>query len=230
MPTMRAAVQRSGGWLRSRDALLVLLAVTTGATDATAFERLGHTFASVITGNLVLLGVSVSRGDGGVALSSGVALAGYAVGVMVAAPRRKAPDQDSEWPAGTTSALAGDLACLVVFAVGWELTDGRPGRTMQMLLLALAAVAMGMQSTAVRRLGQMSTTYLTSTYTALFEALVARQWSAEYVRSVGILVLAFGGAAAATGLILEARVLLPALQLIPLAVVIVAARRRRRGV
>jgi uncharacterized membrane protein YoaK (UPF0700 family) len=28
----------------SRDTRLVLLAVTTGVTDATAFERLGHTF------------------------------------------------------------------------------------------------------------------------------------------------------------------------------------------
>lgn len=226
---MRAAIERSGGWLRSRDAPLVLLAVTTGATDATAFERLGHTFASVITGNLVLMGVSAARGDGALALSSGVALAGYALGVMIAAPRGKAPDQDSHWPAGTTSALAGDLACLVVFAVGWELTDGRPGRTTQTLLLALAAVAMGMQSTAVRRLGQMSTTYLTSTYTALFEALVARQWSDEYVRSIGILVMAFAGAAGATGLIVLARSLVPVLQLLPLAIVIVSARRLSRA-
>lgn len=212
-----------------RDALLVLLAITTGATDATAFERLGHTFASVITGNLVLMGVSAARGDGGLAVSSGVALAGYAVGVMIAAPRGKASDPDSHWPAGTTSALAGDFACLVVFAIGWELTNGRPGRTSQTLLLALAAVAMGMQSTAVRRLGQMSTTYLTSTYTALFEALAARQWSDEYVRSIGILLMAFAGAAAAVGLILEARPVLPALQLLPLGVVIVAARRFSRA-
>ncbi|MBV8219562.1 MAG: hypothetical protein JO325_13935 [Solirubrobacterales bacterium] len=41
---------RSRALLTSRDALLVLHAVTTCATDATAFERLGHTFASVITG------------------------------------------------------------------------------------------------------------------------------------------------------------------------------------
>lgn len=209
--------------------MLILLAVTTGATDATAFERLGHTFASVITGNLILLGVSAARGDGALAVSSGVALAGYALGVMIAAPRGNAPDQGSDWPAGTTSALAGDLACLLVFAIGWVLADGRPGRTAQTLLLALAAVAMGMQSTAVRRLGQMSTTYLTSTYTALFEALVARQWSAEYVRSIGILVMAFVGAAAAVGLINDARLVVPALQLLPIAAVIVAARRLSRA-
>jgi uncharacterized membrane protein YoaK (UPF0700 family) len=103
----------------SRDTRLVLLAVTTGATDATAFERLGHTFASVITGNLVLLGVSAVAGDGRLALSAGVALAGYAIGVLVAAPRRREPsDPAHEWPARTTLALAADLACLVVFAIG----------------------------------------------------------------------------------------------------------------
>ena len=226
---MRVATGWYRAWVRSRDVLLVLLAVTTGATDATAFERLGHTFASVITGNIVLLGVGASGGDGRLALLSGVALVGYAVGVLIAAPRRGTPNQDSEWPPGTTIALAGDLACLVVFALGWEITDGRPGRTGQTLLLAVAAIAMGMQSTAVRRLGQLSTTYLTSTYTGLLEALVARRWSDEHARSIGILVMAFGGAAAATGLILGARALVPALQLVPLATVIVLGRRLGRG-
>lgn len=211
--------------LRPRDALLVLLAVTTGATDATAFERLGHTFASVITGNLVLLGVGAARRDGRLALLSGVALAGYALGVMIAAPRRRTPGENSDWPAGTTIALTGDLVGLAVFGVGWEIANGRPGRTAQALLLALAAVAMGIQSTAVRRLGQLSTTYLTSTYTGLFEALVARRWSDEYARSLGILLMAFAGAAAATGLILEARALVPALQIVPLATVIALGRR-----
>jgi len=219
---------RYRAWLRSRDALLVLLAVTTGATDATAFERLGHTFASVITGNLVLLGVGAAHGDGRLALLAGTALAGYALGVVIAAPRRGSADEDSDWPHGTTNALTADLACLVVFAVGWEVTDGRPGRTTQALLLALAAVAMGMQSTAVRRLGQVSTTYLTSTYTGLLEALVARRWTDEYARSIGILAMAFAGAAAATGLIVDARALLPALQLVPLATVIVLGRRLAR--
>ena len=225
---MRVAAGSYHAWLRSRDALLVLLAVTTGATDATAFERLGHTFASVITGNLVLLGVGAAARDGRVALLSGVALAGYAVGVMIAAPRRGTPDDDSDWPQGTTIALTGDLACLVVFAVGWEVTNGRPGQTTQTLLLALAALAMGMQSTAVRRIGQLSTTYLTSTYTGLLEALVSRRWADEHARSIGILVMAFLGAAAATGLILEARVLVPVLQLVPLATVVVLGRRLAR--
>jgi len=49
---------------RSTDLLLHLLAVTAGATDVTAFIRLGHVFAGVITGNLVVFGLSVARADG----------------------------------------------------------------------------------------------------------------------------------------------------------------------
>jgi len=211
--------------VRARDIRLIVLAVVTGATDATAFERLGHTFASVITGNLVLLGVGSARGDGRLALFSGVALAAYALGVVAAAPRREPSKPQPQWPAGTTIALSADLACLVVFAVGWELAGGRPGETAGALLLAVAAAAMGAQSTAVRRLGPLSTTYLTSTFTGLLEALVSRRWSDAHWRSLGILAMAFAGAAAATGLIVLAWPLLPLLQLGPLAVVIVASWR-----
>ena len=162
---------------RCRDFLLVLLGFTTGATDATSFERLGHVFSSVISGNIVLLGVGAARGDGQLALFSGCALGGYALGVLVAAPRtRERAASKAVWPAGTSAALKLDFGLLAVFAVGWELLSQRPGRTAEVLLLALAGSAMGAQSTAVRRLGGMSTTYLTATLTGLLEAAVVRRW------------------------------------------------------
>jgi hypothetical protein len=78
--------------------------------------------------------------------------------VFVAAPRR---DREGPvWPVGATLALGVDTALLIGFAVVWEMEGGRPGRTMQVVLLTVAAGAMGVQSSAVRRLGQMSTTYL----------------------------------------------------------------------
>lgn len=208
---------------RIRDVLLVVLAVATGATDATAFDRLGHVFASVITGNLVVLGVSAVSGDGRMALFAGCALAGYALGVFVAAPRRG--EDRRVWPPGASLALGADFAALAGFAVGWELVDGRPSHTMQLVLLALCAGAMGMQSTAVRRVGQMSTTYLTSTLTGLVEAVAVGRWSVVDTRSLAILLAAVSGAAAALGLLLHVRELLPVLQLAPLAVVLVASWR-----
>ncbi len=209
---------------RHRDALVVLLALATGATDATAFERLGNAFASVITGNLVLLGIGGARPDGRLALFSGCALAAYAIGVLATAPRRD-ENQPSSWPVSANLALGADLLLLVAVTVGWELSDGHPGRTAQALLLAAAAAAMGAQSTAVRRLGPISTTYLTSTFIGVLESIAARRWSADETRSVAILLVAFGGAAAATGLIVDAPRLLPILLLAPLVVVIWSARR-----
>jgi uncharacterized membrane protein YoaK (UPF0700 family) len=216
--------------VRTRDVLVILLALGTGAADATAFERLGNAFASVITGNLVLLGIGATNGDGRLALFSGCALGGYAIGVYASAPRRRdSAEQRAIWPVSATFALLADLVLLALVMVGWELADGRPGRTAQAVLLGGAAAAMGVQSTAVRRLGPMSTTYLTSTFIGLFEALAARRWSGGETRSVAILAVAVAGAAAATGLILDAPRVLPALLLAPVAVVILVARSLNRG-
>lgn len=214
------------GATRTREVLLVALAVTTGVTDATAFERLGHVFASVITGNLVLLGVSLARANGRLALLAGCALAGYALGALVAAPRSDTPDGGSPvWPPEVTVALAIDLAMLCGFALGWELTDGHPRHAVQAVLLGVVAAAMGIQSVSVRRLGQMSTTYLTSTLTGLLESLRNRRWRQGDPRSVGIVSAAFGGAVLATLSITYARRWLPVLQLVPLAAVILVAPR-----
>jgi uncharacterized membrane protein YoaK (UPF0700 family) len=207
---------------RHRDLLLIALGVVTGVTDATAFERLGHVFASVITGNLILLGVSAAQGDGRLALFAGCALAGYALGVLLAAPREDQPER--VWPPSATVALVLDLALLAAFTVGWELIGKTPARGVQILLLVLMSAAMGVQSTAVRRLGQMSTTYLTSTLTALLEALRRRRRIEGQARSVGILAAALGGAAAATALVLHARRWVPVLQIVPLMVVVVSSR------
>lgn len=208
---------------RQRDLLLIVIGIATGATDATAFERLGHVFASVITGNLILLGVSAVQGDGRSVLFAACALGGYALGVVLAAPRGEQPQR--LWPAGATVAFAFELVLLSAFTVAWELTGDHRGRGVQLLLLVLAAASMGVQSTAVRRLGQMSTTYLTSTFTGLLEALRRRHWPEGQSRSAGILAAALAGAAAATALLLHARRWAPGLQLVPVMVVVLSSRR-----
>lgn len=211
--------------LRSRDRLLLLLALATGATDAAAFERLGHVFASVITGNLVLLGVSAVDGEHRLTLLAGCALAGYAAGVLAGAPRHKQAPPEGGWPRGATLALSGELFVLVLFALGWELAGRHPDEGWQAVLVVVAGGAMGIQSTAVRRLGQVSTTYLTSTLTGLLEELRAWRRSEGQLRSLAILASALGGAAAGTALVLYARGLLPLLQLVPVLGVILASRR-----
>lgn len=209
-----------------RDALLVVLALTAGATDATAFVHLGHVFASVITGNLILLGISAVRADGRLAVFSGCALCGYALGVLIAAPRRRASEPERLlWPAGATLALGVETILLLVFAVVWQIDGRRPSHAMQIVMLALGAAAMGVQSTAVRRLGQMSTTYLTSTLTGLMEAIVVRRFTADHLRSLAILLSALAGAAGAVGVAEHSYRWLSALELLPLLIVMLGSLR-----
>lgn len=163
---------------RIRDLPLVTLGVAAGATDAMSFEGLGHVFSGVVTGNLLLLGIGGVRHDGSLALLAGCAIVGYVAGVLVASPRgcqNKGEDR-RVWPVGVTAALAMAGVLLLAFTVAWEATGGHPGHEVQAMLVPVAAVVMGIQTTAMGRLGPFSTTYLTGTLTALLEALAARGW------------------------------------------------------
>jgi uncharacterized membrane protein YoaK (UPF0700 family) len=207
-----------------RDGLLVLLTLTTGAVDASCFLHLGNVFSSVITGNLVLLGVAAATQSASLAIHSGVALAGYSAGVLIGAPiaTRRARGGET-WPLSVSVTLVAEFCVLAAFSVGWELTGGSPGSTAQVLLIAALAVAMGIQSAAVRQLGGMSTTYLTGTLTAVVTELVTRDRGPGFARSVGVLAAIVSGAAVG-GLVAEhAPAWLPAAIMTPLAVVVIAS-------
>jgi uncharacterized membrane protein YoaK (UPF0700 family) len=151
----------------TRTILTVTLVAGTGSLDAIAFLALGKVFVSVITGNLVLLGIGLGgRGEHQVALRVAVAIACYAVGATVgAAIAGRAENGQPVWPGRVTTALLVELVLLGGFAGGWELAAARPAGAAQVTLLGVAAAAMGLQSAAVNRLALpgFSSTYLTST-------------------------------------------------------------------
>jgi uncharacterized membrane protein YoaK (UPF0700 family) len=207
--------------LATRDGLLVLLTLTTGAVDASCFLHLGNVFSSVITGNLVLLGLSAAAVRATLALHSGVALAGYSAGVLTGAPiaaRRAA--SEAAWPPSVTVTLLVEFAVLAAFSVGWEITGPHPGGTAQLLLIAGLACGMGIQSAAVRQLGGMSTTYLTGTLTAVVAGLVTGNRQPGLARSVGVLAAIVAGATMGGLVTGRAPAWLPAVILTPLAAVV----------
>jgi uncharacterized membrane protein YoaK (UPF0700 family) len=207
-----------------RDSLVVLLTLTTGAVDAASFLALGNVFSSVITGNMVLLGVSAGTGKPELAVHSGVALAGYVAGVMAGGPlAARRHHASGTWPPSVTVTLAVELVVLVAFSVSWELAGTHPSGGGQLALVAVLAAAMGLQAAAVRRLGQMSTTYLTSTLTAVVAGLVTGSKPDGMARSLGVLVTIVVGAVAASILLEQARAWLPLVILVPLGLVIVAS-------
>jgi uncharacterized membrane protein YoaK (UPF0700 family) len=219
-----------------RDSRVVLATVTTGAVDAVTFLFLGKVFSSVITGNLVLLGVSAAIHSSSQAIHTGAALAGYAAGVAVGAPlAARGKDQGVTWPRSVTTTLAAELCVLAAFCVGWELSDGRPRDGAELVLQILLAIAMGMQSAATRRLGQMSSTYLTSTLTGVVAALATGKMPDAIGRSLGVIAAMVVGALAGGILAIKAYAWLPAMILLPLGLVIAesaatsARYRERRG-
>jgi uncharacterized membrane protein YoaK (UPF0700 family) len=212
--------------------LAVVLTLGTGATDVASFTRLGNVFTSVITGNLVLLGLAIGRVSGALATHAVVAFAGYLVGVAAGArlvPGDKATE--GPWHERLPAALLVELVFLVGFTVGWELTGAAPHGAAQLVLLALAAAAMGTQSAAARGFGaRVSTTYLTSTLIGVVAGWVTPGQPARMEwRQVSLLVALTAGAAAGGLVIADAAAGLPAIPLTTLVLVIGAARARGRG-
>jgi uncharacterized membrane protein YoaK (UPF0700 family) len=211
---------------RLRDALVVILAVGSGAANITAFLVLGKVFSSVITGNLLLLGLAAASTQPRLALRSGLALVGYSAGVLIGVPIA-VRGRHQIWPPAVTAALCAELCVLFGFEAGWEAGRQRPG--WQVVLLVLLGVAMGVQSAAVRRLGDMSATYLTGTLTGVLAGLITGNRPAGLWRDVSALVAVVTGACAGAVLIHVAPGWLPALTLLPPIAVIAAAQGFRRG-
>jgi uncharacterized membrane protein YoaK (UPF0700 family) len=222
---------RRGMMARRRDLLVVVLAFVSGYTDGVGFLALGGAFTSVMTGNMVLLGLSAGQGDGeGVGRAAGAILAfiaGAALGTHVAGVTSS---DDPVWPARVNRALALELGIFAAAAVGWFVTVGEPGTVVQLALLLAAAVALGIQSSTVQRFGVsgLSTTYLTGTLTGAVMHLVSRRTVRGSERHWKIIAALVAGAAAAAGMQQLAPVALPVPQLVGLAVVLAFGARAAR--
>src|SRR5471032_1624740 len=99
-----------GFWTREkrRDALVITLTLVTGSVDAIGLLRLGGVFTSVMTGNMVFLGIAASEYSGSIALHTGVAFVAYVIGSFVGARvAGHAPDHESHlWPLSVVKALS----------------------------------------------------------------------------------------------------------------------------
>jgi uncharacterized membrane protein YoaK (UPF0700 family) len=209
-----------------RDALVVVLGLTTGAVNAVTFLRLGNVFSSVLTGNLVLLGVAAGQRHASLALHGGLALAGFSVGVLAgSAMAGAAHDEQPAWPRRTTLTLAIELVVLAGFSGGWLATGGLPSGGARMALLGVASAAMGLQTAAVSRLGPMSSTYLTSTFAGILQALAIRRWPSGWRRSVGVIATLVLGAVAGTVAAQQLAVVVPVVVLVPVAAVVTCSLR-----
>ena len=207
---------------RQRDALVVVLTVVTGSVDAIGLLRLGGVFTSVMTGNMVLLGIAMGKHDASIAIHTGVAFLAYVLGSFLGARVAGHPEKSEHlWPRPVVNALAVELGIMAIFGVWWEVVGAAPSTGVEYALLSLNAVALGVQSSAVLRFGisGLSTTYLTGTLTQFIAGLTKRGAPLQ-VRSALILLALIGGAAAGASAALYAPRLAPAVPLAALLTVV----------
>jgi uncharacterized membrane protein YoaK (UPF0700 family) len=136
-----------------------------------ALSRLGGPFASVITGNLIQLGRAFAISNWHLAASTSTSVASYAVGVAVGTVMLRGSPPG--WRLRTCVVASVELLLLVGVLVGWLITNSLPGTGQAILLLALAAVAMGLQSAVTLSTGvhEASTTYFTGAFTSFMRAV-----------------------------------------------------------
>jgi hypothetical protein len=115
-----------------------LLALAAGYVDGICLLFLGGVFGSVVTGNLVVLGVSAYQRLPDTALRAAVSVAVYGGTALLA--RRVAPSR----------CLVGALLALCTMCGGWMVAQHDPRGLTQLPLLALAAIALGLQHAAAR--------------------------------------------------------------------------------
>lgn len=188
----RSRGERADGWLITG---LCLLTTATGALDATSFLDLGRTFTANMTGNVLLLAFSLtgtSLGGGSNSRGFAVALVAFVSGALIGAAvagRRGSP-------ARLPVALGVEVA-LVAAALG--LTVSVSGQTgwYRDTIVALLALAMGVQNAMVRRMSvpEANTTVLTTSLGSLAADIVAVGGSpARAGRRVATVICIFLGA------------------------------------
>jgi uncharacterized membrane protein YoaK (UPF0700 family) len=109
---------------RRRDALLVLLTAAAGAVNVVSLTGLGGVPASIMTANLVVAGLSITRHEGALGWHAGVALAGFIVAVFLTArliraweEHAKVATERSVWPRPATVAIAAEALPLAAVAI-----------------------------------------------------------------------------------------------------------------
>lgn len=197
VPDAAPVLPATAGRQRLADVLALLLTVAAGATDALAYLGLGGVFTANMTGNLVLLGIAGSHGaDLHVARAAAATLA-FAAGLVLAFRMTRDLPAGALWPRRITLTLTVGLICQAAFLAGWAAVDATPSEEWDVALVALSALAMGVQTACARRvaLAGITTTFVTGTLTSIAES--AAHGSARHVpRRLAVLLALVVGALA----------------------------------
>ncbi len=206
--------------------MLIALTFASGTVDAISYFGLGKIFSAFMTGNLVFLGFGIAD-IGGPDVPVAIALVAFAVGSFVglrfAAGR---PGEAGLWPHRMSTLLALVAMSEAVFLIIWRANSGHPSPHATYVLIMLSALAMGVQTAAVRSLGVLGvfTTAGTFTLVALTGVVAGTRARSELPRLAGVLIGLIAGAMAGGLLFEHARSCAPVLPLVVTVLVIAAGK------
>ena len=165
---------------------ILLFTWAAGCVDAIVYMA-AHVFTANMTGNAVLLGISLGTNLSKATVRSLVALITFILGVLLGAVLVGEQTHGIPWK-GIRIAVMVETVILALFAVvfflPFPLTNDLPfplhNEWMVQALIVLSAFAMGLQSATVKRLNLpgIATTYITGTMTSLISGLV-HHWGSE---------------------------------------------------
>jgi uncharacterized membrane protein YoaK (UPF0700 family) len=186
----QAAAHATPAELAVRDWLLVGLSFATGIYEAICFLTFGKVFTAAQTGNLVLLGIGVAgthEPAGPNPVTVVISLAAFAAGAVLATPilRTFGGGQETEdnkvfhaWPRRVSIALVVALILQAGFLAVW-ITAASPA-SLAYILMALSALALGLQANVIRELHVPGVS--TTAFTATFNGLATRSLTAHSAR------------------------------------------------
>ena len=155
-----------------RDGLILMLAMASGSADGWSYFGIAHSFVANMTGNTVLLGISIFylHGD---ALHPLIGIAGYVAGVLVGTLICRDVAEGVTWARPVSWALFLESLLLLAAEAAWVAMHQQPSPTSSSILLACVALAIGIQSAAMFQLKipGVVTTYITGTWTTLTNGL-----------------------------------------------------------
>ena len=173
-------------------ALLLLLTFGTGLIDAISILGLGRVFVANMTGNVVFIGFALAGAPGYSLWGSLVALAGFLVGASLGsiAISRFGAHRGKLLRNALVVQLGLFLGALVIGVSG----GSHLPVSLQLAIVAIGAIALGIQNAVVRHLGvpDMTTTVLTMTLTGIGSDLRHRDLTMAARHLVAVLAMLIG--------------------------------------
>jgi uncharacterized membrane protein YoaK (UPF0700 family) len=154
---------------------LFLLTWTAGIMDALSYLRAG-VFTANMTGNTVVLGLSIAGRERSRAVLALAALCAFAAGCLLGSLVLVQGNQRKHWTDDLKLGTGLELPFVAAFVLLSTLAPGKLPYSVSVALTILGAISLGIQSVAVRqlRIAGVVTTFITGTVTTAVVSSVAK--------------------------------------------------------